>query len=138
MHAPHDCQQCGVCCFSESDEYVWVTGYDWSQLGPDADRLAQFIGNRAFMRMSGGHCTALEIRRTPGAATTFACTIYDRRPEICRALERGSPECFGDLETKAAQVAVITQPNAVVEGQAGLPGESGPNREVGRYGIFDT
>lgn len=110
MHPPHDCQRCGVCCFSESAEYVWVMGYDWTRLGEDADRLAHFIGNRAFMRMTEGHCTALAIRQVPGEETVFSCTIYDRRPEICRALERGSPECLGDLETKAAQVAAITGP----------------------------
>lgn len=106
MSHPADCQNCGVCCFSESDQYVWVTGYDWSRLGDDADRLAQFIGIHAFMRMSGGHCAALQIRRSEtGGGTTFFCSIYERRPEICRALERGSPECLGELETKAAAIA---------------------------------
>lgn len=105
MHLPHDCQQCGVCCFSESAEYVWVTGYDWSRLGVDADRLAHFIGNRAFMKMAGGHCGALELRQSESGRTTFFCTIYDQRPEICRILERGSPECLADLEAKAGGVA---------------------------------
>jgi Fe-S-cluster containining protein len=69
------------------------------------DKLAHFIGNRAFMRMSEGHCAALKVRPTAGAETTFFCTIYERRPEICRALARGSPECLGELETKADRVA---------------------------------
>jgi hypothetical protein len=98
---PSDCQTCGVCCFSPSDEYVWVTGYDWERLGADAERLAHFIGNRAFMKMVGGHCAALEIRS--GHAARFYCGIYERRPEICRRLERGSPECLGELETKVAR-----------------------------------
>lgn len=106
---PTDCQRCGVCCYSESHEYVWVTGYDWTQLGEDADKLAHFIGNRAFMKMSGGHCGALAIQRLPDGTTHFACTIYERRPEICRMLERGSPECLGELETKAAHVAEQTR-----------------------------
>lgn len=87
-----------------------MTGYDWTRLGGDADRLAQFIGNRAFMRMSDGHCGALAITRRPDGTRFFACTIYERRPEICRYLERGSPECLADLETKAAAVAARPSP----------------------------
>jgi Fe-S-cluster containining protein len=105
MSTPADCQRCGVCCFSESAEYVWVTGYDWTVLGDRADELAQFIGNRAFMRMAQGHCAALEIRPQAGSSPVFFCSIYERRPEICRALERGSPECEAALESKAAYVA---------------------------------
>jgi len=100
---PGDCQRCGVCCFSESAEYVWVTGHDWEQLGADAEKLAHFIGHRAFMQMKDGHCAALEIKADV-AGVHYACSIYDRRPEICRILERGSPECLGELETKAASV----------------------------------
>ena len=86
-------------------EYVWVTGYDWTRLGDDADRLAHFIGNHAFMRMSGGHCGALEVRTAADGRRSFFCTVYERRPEICRVLARGSPEGLGELETKAAQGA---------------------------------
>lgn len=102
---PADCRTCGVCCYSDSAEYVWVTGFDWTELGPEADTLAQFIGNRAFMRMRDGHCTALQVTRAADGTTAFFCTIYERRPEICRALGRGSPECLGELETKSAAVA---------------------------------
>ena len=102
---PTDCQRCGVCCYSPSAEYVWVTGYDWERLGAEADALAHFIGNRAFMKMAGGHCAALRMARTENAELFFVCSIYDRRPEICRVLERGSPECLADLESKAEQVA---------------------------------
>ena len=102
---PTDCQRCGVCCFSPSDEYVWVTGYDWTQLGEDADRLAHFIGNRAFMKMHEGHCAALAITQLEDGTPYFRCTIYENRPEICRILERGSPECLGELETKADRVS---------------------------------
>ena len=80
-----------------------MTGHDWEQLGADADQLAHFIGHRAFMQMKGGHCAALEIKADV-AGVHYACSIYDRRPEICRILERGSPECLGELETKAASV----------------------------------
>jgi uncharacterized protein len=98
-------RRCGVCCFSESAEYVWVRGADWALLGERADELAHFIGNHAFMRMRDGHCAALDVRRDAEGRTDFFCTIYERRPQICHDLGRGSPECLGELETKAAAVA---------------------------------
>lgn len=81
-----------------------VRGDDWTRLGEEAERVAQFIGNRAFMRMRDGHCAALEIRQTPGGAADFFCTLYGRRPQICRDLARGSPECAGE-RAKAAMPA---------------------------------
>ena len=105
MPPPGDCLSCGVCCHSDSPEYVWVTGHDWARLGGEADRLAHFIGHRAFMKMSGGHCAALAVRPQADGTRIFFCTIYEQRPEICRVLARGSPECLGELETKADRVA---------------------------------
>lgn len=105
METPADCLRCVVCCHSTLPTYVRVTGEDWSRLGDAADRLAHFVGHRAFMRMSGGHCAALELRRAAGGGTEFFCTVYDRRPRICRDLARGSPECAGELATKAERVA---------------------------------
>ena len=63
--------------------------------------MAHFIDHRAYMRMSGGHCAALELR--PGAVgeVEHFCTLYDRRPQICRDLARGSPECAGETALKA-------------------------------------
>ncbi len=104
-NTPTDCRRCGVCCFSDSAEYVWVRGDDWARLGAEAETLAHFIGNHAFMRMRDGHCAALEVRRDAAGGAEFFCTIYENRPEICRDLGRGSPECAADLEAKTAQVA---------------------------------
>jgi hypothetical protein len=72
-----------------------VTGDDWSRLGDDAEQLTRWIGNRAFMRIEGGRCVALERR-----GERVACAIYERRPEICRALERASPGCAAELARK--------------------------------------
>jgi uncharacterized protein len=80
---------------------VRVTGDDWSRLGNDAEKLASFIGHRAYMRMRDGHCEALEIRGGSSGASEFFCTIYERRPQICRDLARGSPECAGEREKSA-------------------------------------
>jgi hypothetical protein len=78
-----------------------VTGDDWQRLGSAADRLAHFIGHRAFMKMAAGHCAALEIRATADGPPEFFCTAYERRPQICRDLARGSPECAGERSRAA-------------------------------------
>lgn len=97
---PPDCLGCGVCCHSRLDTYVRVSGDDWERLGEQAESAAHFIGNRAYMRMRDGRCAALRVERDTGR---FFCTLYERRPQICRDLGRGSPECRGELATKAAR-----------------------------------
>lgn len=57
------------------------------------------------MRMVDGHCASLEIRPLPNGAREFFCRVYDRRPQICRDLGRGTPQCLGELEAKAERVA---------------------------------
>ncbi len=105
VNTPTDCLRCGVCCFSQLDTFVRVTGADWDRLGPEAAMVAHFIGHRAYMKMTDAHCAALAPRRTPEGETEFFCTVYDRRPQVCRELARGSPECEGELATKAERAA---------------------------------
>lgn len=95
---PSDCLRCGACCHSPSERFVRVTGADWTRLGELAERLAHFTGrgNEAFMKMTAGHCAALEIRFDANHQPEYFCTAYDRRPQICRDLARGSPECAGE------------------------------------------
>ena len=82
-----------------------LTGDDWARLGTEAERVAHFIGNRAYMRMSEpGHCAALDVRATPDGTQEFFCTVYERRPQVCRDLARGSPECEGELMAKGARI----------------------------------
>jgi Fe-S-cluster containining protein len=104
VNSPTDCLRCGVCCFSQLDTFVRVTGDDWSRLGEAAERVAHFIGHRAYMKMADGHCAALEIRRVTGGAPEFFCTVYERRPQVCRDLARGSPQCGGERELKSKRV----------------------------------
>lgn len=92
-----ECLECGTCCFSTLREYVRVTGDDHARLGDDAERLTVFVGNRAYMRMHEGRCAALRIDRD---AQRFVCTVYDRRPDTCRELQRGSPACRGEIAAK--------------------------------------
>lgn len=100
--APADCLTCGVCCFSTLDTYARVTGADWERLGEHAETFATFIGHRAYMRMDGGRCAALRVERETGR---FFCTVYERRPQVCRDLERGAPECLGELARKRDRTA---------------------------------
>lgn len=105
MPSPPVCLQCGVCCFSKLETYVRVTGEDWTRLGDAAEGVAHFIGNRAYMRMRDGHCVALDVRTGADGAREHFCTVYDRRPQTCRDLGRGSPQCEGELALKGARVA---------------------------------
>ncbi len=96
-----------------------VTGADWDRFGVEAERVAHFVGHRAYMRMSDGHCAALAVRTTGDGAREFFCTIYAVRPQVCRDLARGSPECDGERFTKGERVAValgdVLAPHALGE-----------------------
>lgn len=79
-----------------------LDGDDWARLGSDAERLARFIGNRAYLRMTGGRCAALAVSIEPeSGARGFFCSVYDRRPRVCRDLARGSTECEAEIARKA-------------------------------------
>lgn len=101
---PSDCTRCGTCCFSESERHARVTGDDYERLGDDAVDLVVFLEHRAYMRLAPvtseptpRACAALVV---DPKTKTFLCKVYERRPEICRVLERGSPSCGGELDTK--------------------------------------
>lgn len=98
------CLACGACCFSQLPTYVRVTGDDWSRLGASAEEVAHFIETRAYMQMRDGHCAALAIREGEQGREYF-CTVYDRRPQVCRELERGSPQCEAELAQKVSRAA---------------------------------
>lgn len=76
-----------------------MTGDDHARLGDAAGTFVTFIGNRAYMRLADGHCAALRIE----LSGRFVCTVYEARPDACRDLERGSPQCAGELYTKAGR-----------------------------------
>lgn len=99
-----DCQQCAACCFSELARYVRVTGSDYSRLEEAAESLVYFIENRAYLRLSDGHCAALNFDVQPGH---FSCRVYKHRPETCRELERGGAACLGERETKGERPLVF-------------------------------
>jgi hypothetical protein len=95
-----ECLACGTCCFSRLAAYVRVSGHDHSRLAERAEELVWFEGNRAYMRMTDGHCGALRIESLSGR---FFCSAYETRPDVCRDLARGSGACRGELAAKAAR-----------------------------------
>ena len=100
---PGDCMRCGACCFSDSPRHARVTGDDHQRLGDDGEALVAWIGNETFMKIepvtaSMHRCIALTIDPATG---TFACSIYERRPQVCRDLLQGSGGCRGELAAKA-------------------------------------
>jgi len=95
-----------VCCCSLLPTYVRLSGEDWARLGDEAERVAHFIGHRAYMKMSAGHCAALQVRPRADGGREYFCTVYDRRPQICRDLARGSPECLGEIATKGGRAGL--------------------------------
>jgi len=80
-----------------------VTGDDWSRLGAKAERFAHFIGHRAYMKMEHGHCAALLVQILPSGERVYWCRLYQQRPQICRDLGRGSPECEAERALKSAK-----------------------------------
>jgi Fe-S-cluster containining protein len=99
MQQPPPCLECGTCCFSNLETSVRVTGDDYERLGDSAEGLVHFVGNRAYMRSAEGHCAALRIE----LSGRFVCSVYETRPDACRDLERASPQCAGELFTKAGR-----------------------------------
>ncbi|AKT37949.1 YkgJ family cysteine cluster protein [Chondromyces crocatus] len=94
---PEDCTFCGACCFSTLPEYIRVFGVDHDRMDDRARALTHFIGNRCYMRLDEGHCSALKLDPQEGR---FLCSIYEARPDCCRALDRGSGACRGELHEK--------------------------------------
>lgn len=88
-----------------------VSGDDYARLGDDAEDWVTWIGNEAYLRLAplvpgdeGGMpepvhaCAALRVE-----GDRFLCAIYTRRPGTCRDLDRGSPSCAGERETKGSR-----------------------------------
>jgi hypothetical protein len=113
---PADCRDCAACCFSESPRHVRVFGIDHERLGDDAERLLEHLENQSFMRLvelapGVRACAALAIDPKRG---TFACSIYEKRPDVCRSLDRGTGLCAAERHAKADRprrvLAVLRQP----------------------------
>lgn len=110
------CTSCGTCCFSTLPEYVRVFGCDWDRMDERARALTEFIGNRCYMRLEDGHCAALVVDPDE---RLFLCSIYEERPDCCRALPRGSGACLGELDAKADRPLIAVE--ALLKKRMGAP-----------------
>ena len=108
MSAPDDCTRCGACCLSENPRHVRVWGEDYARLGDDAENAVTWLGNEAYVRLAPlsvagvtvSACASLRIEPESGR---LLCSVYERRPQTCRELERGSGACAGEREQKEAR-----------------------------------
>lgn len=112
------CMGCGACCTVFRASFYWAEADDATQGGVPV-RLTVRVGalRRAMRRRADGRCAAL--RGVPGRKVF--CTLYDRRPSVCRDFEPawsggsagarcdeararlGLPSC-GDTVRKAGQI----------------------------------
>lgn len=109
-----ECVRCSACCFSRARDYLRVAGVDYDRLGDDAAQLTVFVENRAYMKMVDGHCAALTYDQKQEA---FLCSVYERRPDVCRWLERGSGQCAAERHEKAARPILLRRQVTQGEGE---------------------
>ncbi len=100
------CVACGCCCFSNNPRYLTVAGVDYERLGSDAELLTEFVENQAFMRMVDGHCAALTFSPS---ASAYLCGVYEKRPDVCRWLERGSGQCRAERHEKVDRPLTLSR-----------------------------
>jgi Fe-S-cluster containining protein len=90
-----DCRGCGACCYGD-ELWVHVLASDDERLGEERVRHLTVLTEHGrgyvarSMKMVGGRCVAFRDRLDDGSS---GCSIYDARPDICRAFEAGSPDC---------------------------------------------
>lgn len=87
------CMHCAACC--KTGLRVIVRRYEELY---NSDYVYEIEGSFGFtdryMKMEGGVCIALVDNR---------CSIYDKRPEVCRMFHKGSVMCLGAIEDMASQ-----------------------------------
>lgn len=90
------CAGCGRCCHQVVG---LVAGVDFV---PEA-MVVEHDGERCMEQRGDGACVALD-------PVTKLCTIYERRPSVCRAFDRGSDLCVRVLERSALRAAATAGP----------------------------
>ena len=109
--AERECLLCGSCCFSSSDTHIRVLESDRERLAELADRFTRRIGEHHYLSMEHGRCAALSVE--PDGR--FVCTIYEKRPAVCRELEPASAACLNEIDENRA-VAILALESLVRRG----------------------
>lgn len=79
------CSTCAACCCQLEVMLITDTGVPERYIDTDD------WGGEVMLRLDDGWCAALD-------RDTMMCTIYTRRPLICREFEMGAPECLTERE----------------------------------------
>ena len=79
------CSTCAACCCRLEVMLITDTGV------PEAFVELDQWGGATMRRLDDGWCAALD-------RNTMLCTIYERRPLICREFAMGSDECIAERE----------------------------------------
>jgi len=77
------CSTCQACCCRLEVLLITDTGVPATFIATDA------WGGETMRRLDDGWCAALD-------RNTMLCTIYDRRPLVCREFETGSNDCLAE------------------------------------------
>jgi Fe-S-cluster containining protein len=75
------CERCHACCCSLEVLLISETGVPESFIDTDA------WGGDVMLRLDDGFCAALD-------RDTYLCTIYEKRPWVCREFASGSDDCI--------------------------------------------
>ena len=84
------CENCDACCCRLEVMLITDTGVSDHFIEID------LWGGRTMARLDDGWCSALD-------RDTMACTIYDKRPWICREFQMGDYDCISE---RAANVLI--------------------------------
>lgn len=79
------CVNCEACCCRLEVMLITDTGV------PDKFIELDIWGGGTMERLEDGWCSALD-------RNTMSCTIYEKRPWICREFEMGSYECISERD----------------------------------------
>ena len=77
------CANCDACCCRLEVFLITDTGV------PDRFIEIDNWGAMTMARLDDGWCSALD-------RNTMGCTIYEKRPRVCRDFEMGEPECIAE------------------------------------------
>ncbi|MDB6142843.1 MAG: fe-s-cluster oxidoreductase [Pseudomonas sp.] len=79
------CSTCAACCCQLEVMLITDTGVPERYIDTDD------WGGEVMLRLDDGWCAALD-------RNTMLCTIYEKRPLICREFETGSEECMNERQ----------------------------------------
>ena len=77
------CSNCQACCCRLEVMIISDTGV------PDQYIYVDKNGSESMLRLDDGWCVALD-------RDTLMCSIYEKRPWVCREFEMGSYECINE------------------------------------------